>query len=100
MWKIDDFRPIYQKFLESGKTVRKFCSDEGIEECRFYHWQAKARKLREREPAKYYVRQIIRHKAIRKHNIDRSIEVATMPVLPVAKSYGGASVLANLMDVS
>ena len=51
----------------------------------------------EREPAKYYVRQIIRHKAIRKHNIDRSIEVAVMPVLPVAKSYGGASVLANLM---
>ena len=51
----------------------------------------------EREPAKYYVRQIIRHKAIRKDNIDRSIEVAAMPVLPVAKSYGGASVLANLM---
>ena len=36
-------RPIYQKFLESGKTVRKFCSDEGIEEGRFYHWQAKVR---------------------------------------------------------
>ena len=43
MWKIDDFRPIYQKFLESGKTVRKFCSDEGIEEGRVYHWQAKVR---------------------------------------------------------
>ena len=51
MWKIDDFRPIYQKFLESCKTVRKFCSDEGIEECRSYHWQAKARKLRERRRA-------------------------------------------------
>lgn len=43
MWKIDDFRPIYQRFLESGKSVRKFCSDEGIEEGRFYHWQAKVR---------------------------------------------------------
>lgn len=30
MWKIDDFMPIYQRFLESGKSVREFCSDEGI----------------------------------------------------------------------
>lgn len=43
MWKIDDFMPIYQRFLESGKSVREFCSDEGIMEGRFYHWQAKVR---------------------------------------------------------
>lgn len=51
----------------------------------------------EREPAKYYVRRIIRHKAIRKDTDERSIETAAVPTLPVAKSYGGASVLANLM---
>lgn len=51
----------------------------------------------EREPATFYVRQIIRHKAIRKSDIDRTIEIASMPALPIAKSYGGASVLANLM---
>lgn len=43
MWKIDDFMPIYQRFLESGKSVREFCSDEGIMEGRFYYWQAKVR---------------------------------------------------------
>lgn len=47
--------------------------------------------------ATFYVRQIIRHKAIRKSDIDRTIEIASMPALPIAKSYGGASVLANLM---
>lgn len=39
MWTINDFRPIYQEFLDSGKTVTQFCAETGIREGRFYHWQ-------------------------------------------------------------
>lgn len=39
MWTINDFRPIYQEFLDSGKTVTQFCAEIGIRESRFYHWQ-------------------------------------------------------------
>lgn len=44
MWTINDFKPIYQEFLGSGKTVRRFCADSGIPESRFYHWQCKLRQ--------------------------------------------------------
>lgn len=44
MWTLNDFRPIYQEFLESGKTVRQFCADTDIHEGRFYHWQSKLRQ--------------------------------------------------------
>lgn len=44
MWTINDFKPIYQEFLESGKTVRQFCAEADIHEGRFYHWQNKLRQ--------------------------------------------------------
>lgn len=44
MLTLDSFRPIYQAFLESGKTVRQFCEDYPLHESRFYHWQAKLRQ--------------------------------------------------------
>ena len=44
MLNLDSFRPIYQAFLESGKTVCQFCADYPIHESRFYHWQAKLRQ--------------------------------------------------------
>lgn len=54
----------------------------------------------ERDPARWYVRRIIRHKYVLK---DKSLDVAEkqiitapMPVLPIAKSYAGATVLADI----
>ncbi len=44
MWTLNDFKPIYQEFLGSGKTVRQFCADAEIHEGRFYHWQNKLRQ--------------------------------------------------------
>lgn len=44
MWTIEDFSPIYQEFLGSGKTVRDFCAEAGIKESRFYRWQGKLRR--------------------------------------------------------
>jgi len=54
----------------------------------------------EREPARWYVRQIIRHKYALKdksQNVEKQIITALMPALPIAKSYAGASVLADII---
>lgn len=54
----------------------------------------------EREPSRWYVRRIIRHKYALKdksQDIEKQIITASMPALPIAKSYAGASVLADLV---
>ena len=50
-------------------------------------------EILERKPAEYYVKQIVRHKAIRLSDIERTIHNSTLPSLPISKSYAGASVL-------
>lgn len=54
----------------------------------------------ERESARWYVRRIIRHKYALKdksQDVEKQIITAPMPVLPIAKSYAGASVLADII---
>lgn len=50
-----------------------------------------------RKPAEYYAIEYVMHKAVRKDDIERTIKSAAVPQVPIAKSYAGASVLANLM---
>lgn len=53
----------------------------------------------EKDPARYYVRRIIRHKyALRNQTSEEQAAVLTadMPALPFAKSYAGATVLADI----
>jgi len=57
-------------------------------------------ELLERDPVRWYVRRIIRHKYVLKAQIqgtENQIITAPMPTLPIAKSYAGASVLADLI---
>jgi len=56
----------------------------------------------EREPSRWYVRRIIRHKYALKdkslvQDIEKQVITAPMPALPIAKSYAGATVLADLI---
>lgn len=51
----------------------------------------------EHKPEVFYVRRYIKHKAVRKTDNDRTIKAASTPVLPIAKSYASASVLAHIM---
>lgn len=55
----------------------------------------------ERDPARWYVRQIIRHKYILKTDKAQSdgqtIATAPLPLLPIPKSYAGATVLADMI---
>ena len=53
----------------------------------------------EREQAKWYVRRIIRHKYVLKDkslDVEKQIITAPMPALPIAKSYAGATLLADI----
>lgn len=50
-----------------------------------------------RKPAEYFVAEYILHKAVRRDDIERTIKSAATPRTPVAKSYAGSTVLANLM---
>lgn len=53
----------------------------------------------EHEPARCYVRRIIRHKYALKNkgiDVEKQVITAPMPVLPIAKSYAGASMLADI----
>ena len=57
-------------------------------------------EILERESARWYVRRIIRHKYALKdksQDVEKQIVTAPMPALPIAKSYAGATVLADII---
>jgi Transposase and inactivated derivatives len=57
-------------------------------------------EILEIEPSKFYVRRIIRHTYVLKdtaETVSCSVVTAPMPALPIAKSYAGSSVLAELI---
>jgi len=39
------FRAIYQDYLQSGLTVRNFCSNQHMNEAKFYYWQHRLKGL-------------------------------------------------------
>ncbi len=56
----------------------------------------------ERDPARWYVRRIIRHKYVLKdkslvQDVEKQIITAPMPVIPIAKSYTGATLLTDIV---
>ncbi len=67
------------------------------------HWSELAPEITEvleREPSRWFVRRIIRHKYALKdksQNEQKQIVTAPMPALPIAKSYAGATVLADII---
>ena len=57
-------------------------------------------EILERETARWYVRRIIRHKYALKdksQDVQTQVVTAPMPALPIAKSYAGATVLADII---
>jgi len=40
-----EFRSIYNDFLESGLTLRDFCSNQSMNEGKFFYWQNKLKGL-------------------------------------------------------
>ena len=43
MWNLKEFESIYSRYESSGLKVRDFCTNEVINEAKFYYWQKKLR---------------------------------------------------------
>lgn len=72
---------------------------ENIDTDNWVELQPEITEVLEKDPARYYVRRIIRHKYALKKQVSEellSVVTAPMPALPIAKSYAGATVLADI----
>ena len=111
--EIEQYKTIRVKAEDKSHPVRKPLP-EGLprEETHIYpeninaeNWtelEPEITEVLERDPARWYVRRIIRHKYVLKdksqgQDIEKQIITAPMPVLPIAKSYAGATLLADIV---
>ena len=109
--EIEEFKTIRVIEKEKSHPVRKpLPKSLPREECHIYpeninleNWtelEPEITEVLERETARWYVRRIIRHKYALKdksQDVEKQIVTAPMPVLPIAKSYAGATVLADII---
>ena len=108
--EIEKYKTIRVIEKEKSHPVRKPLPESlPREECHIYpenintenctELEPEITEVLEREPSRWYVRRIIRHKYVLKAqvpDIEKQIITAPMPVLPIAKSYAGATVLADI----
>jgi transposase len=111
--EIEQYKTIRVKVQEKSHPVRKPLPESlPREETHIYpeninpeNWtelEPEITEVLERDPARWYVRRIIRHKYVLKdkslvQDIEKQIITAPMPVLPIAKSYAGATLLADII---
>ncbi len=110
--EIERYKTVRVKVREKDQPVRKPLP-EGLprEETHIYpeninaeNWtelQPEVTEVLERDPARWYVRRIVRHKYAMKNkgaagDGEKQIVTAPMPALPIAKSYAGATLLADI----
>jgi transposase len=111
--EIEQYKTIRVKVKEKSHPVRKPLP-EGLprEETHIYpeninpeNWtelDPEITEVLERDPPRWYVRCIIRHKYVLKdksqsQDTEKQIVTAPMPALPIAKSYAGATLLADIV---
>ncbi len=109
--EIEKYKTIRVVVKEKNYPVRKPLPESlPREECHIYpekinlaDWTElgpEITEVLERETARWYVRRIIRHKYALKdksQEVEKQIITAPMPALPIAKSYAGATVLADII---
>ena len=92
--------PVRKPLPENLPRVECHVYPENIDIENSIELEPEVSEVLEREPAKLYVRKIIRHKYILKNKNQEdatSIITAPMPALPIAKSYAGATLLADII---
>lgn len=108
--EIKQYKTIRVLVKEKNHPVRKPLSEDlPREECHIYpehidleNWtelEPEITEVLEREPARCYVRRIIRHKYALKDkslDVEKQVVTAPMPLLPIPKSYAGATILADI----
>lgn len=109
--EIEQYKTIRVKVQEKSHPVRKPLPENlPREESHIYpeninpeNWtelEPEITEVLERDPARWYVRRIIRHKYVLKDkslDVEKQIITSPMPVLPIAKSYAGATLLADII---
>lgn len=111
--EVEQYKTIRVKVQEKNHPVRKPLPESLPREethiypqnINFENWTELAPEITEvleRDPARWFVRRIIRHKYVLKdkslvQDIEKQIITAPMPLLPIAKSYAGSTVLADII---
>ena len=108
--EIEQFKKVRVKVKTKKQPVRKPLPEnlpreehhiypENIDTENWVELQPEITEVLEKDPARYYVRRIIRHKYALKNQTSEdqtTVVTAGMPTLPIAKSYAGATVLADI----
>jgi transposase len=111
--EIEQYKTVRVKVQEKSHPVRKPLPESlPREETHIYpeninteNWtelEPEVTEVLERDPARWYVRRIVRHKYVLKdksqaQDVEKQIVTAPMPALPIAKSYAGATLLADIV---
>jgi transposase len=98
----DKSHPVRKPLPESLPREETHIYPEYINSENWTELEPEITELLERDPARWYVRRIIRHKYVLKNknlvqDIEKQIITAPMPALPIAKSYAGATLLADII---
>lgn len=93
-------KPVRKPIPENIPRIEEHIYPENIniEEC--IELEPEITEVLEHKPEEFFVRRIIRHKYIARNKsvqTESIIVIPALPVLPLAKSYAGASLLAELM---
>ena len=92
-------QPVRQVLPENIERREEHIYPEGIDNENWVELSPEITEILEHEPAKCYVRRIIRHVYALKQSSEGESTVLTpsLPALPIPKSYAGASLLAEMM---
>ena len=96
----DKSHPVRKPLPESLPREETHIYPENINPENWTELEPEITEVLERDPARWYVRRIIRHKYALKdksQDVEKQIITAPMPALPIAKSYAGASLLADII---
>lgn len=93
-------KPVRKPIPENIPRIEEHIYPENInpEEC--IELEPEITEVLEHKPEEFFVRRIIRHKYVlrdKSTQVESTIVTAALPLLPLAKSYAGASLLAELM---
>ena len=96
----DKSHPVRKPLPQSLPREETHIYPENINPENWTELEPEVTEVLERDPARWYGRRIIRHKYALKdksQEVEKQIVTASMPALPIAKSYAGASVLADIV---
>lgn len=93
-------KPVRKPIPENIPRIEEHIYPENInpEEC--IELEPEITEVLEHKPEEFFVRRIIRHKYVlrdKSTQVESTIVTAALPLMPLAKSYAGASLLAELM---